>query len=203
MHEAMDVETVAGLLGVSTRQIRTYVAQADMPSTQNGRTRTFNWAEVLEWYVGYRAAIDGGDRVTFDEDGECEEAEPQPGKKEDIRQANLRKTRAEADLKELALSEKRAEVIPISDAKVRLDRMFGNFRAKLLSIGPKLANRLEGTKTRTERETVIKDEMETLCREISTGAIVDLPKDEPAPLEELNASADEDEIDLTGEYDFL
>lgn len=181
-HEAMDIETVAELLGVSTRQVRTYIAQG-MPSRKEGRTPVFVWREVFDWFLGYKMSLEYGDRPAFDDESAGDDTDDLPavptGKpNEDIRQATLRKTRAEADLRELALSRQRSEVITIADAKVRLDRMMGNLRTKLLSIPPKLASRLEGLKARTEREAAIKDEMETLCREISTGAVVDLPDNE-------------------------
>lgn len=169
IYEDMEAETVAGLLSVKERRLRDYV-QMGMPSKQVGRVRTFNWPDVLAWYVEYKAAAlespapsnpDSEDDATDD-------------KKEDIRQANLRKTRAEADLKQLALMRQRGQVIVISDAKVRLERMLGNLRAKLLGMAPKLANRLEGERERTAREAAIKDEMESLCREISTGGVLNV-----------------------------
>lgn len=181
----MDIETVAGLLDVSARQIRTYVAQYELPCRKEGRTPVFNWPEVLEWYVGYKASLDAGlrgDALREDDPDEEDEEYPASGRKENISQATLRKTRADADLRELALSTKRGEVITIADAKTRLDRMMGNLRAKLLGMAPKLASRIEGLKARTEREAAIKDELEALCREISTGAIVDLPSEELQPV---------------------
>jgi phage terminase Nu1 subunit (DNA packaging protein) len=190
-YEVLDIETVAGLLGgISERQVRNYVALG-MPSTKDGRTRTFNWPEVLEWYVEYRNTIDGGGRMgdpaEEEDDGDPGTATP----KEDIYKATLRKTRADADLKELALSRQRGEVIAIADAKPRLDRMMGNLRSKLLSMAPKLASRIEGLKTRTEREAAIKDELETVCREISTGAVVDLPDETKAAEAEPNPTSTE------------
>lgn len=189
-HEAMDAETVAGLLGVSTRQLNNYINLKELPSHGEGRRRTFVWMEVLEWYVGYRSSMEMGDGNDGSEDGDFDDSTSVSGPKkpEDIRAANLRKTRAEANLKELQLSRLRGEVITIADAKVRLDRMLGNLRARLLGMAPKLASRLEAEKERTAREAAIKDEMENLCREVSTGAIVDLPP-EPEVLEEVSASA--------------
>ena len=195
-HEAMDIETVADLLNVSTRQIRTYVSQCEMPYRKEGRTPMFDWHLVLDWYVGYKSALEAGDRPLPGDEDEGEELAPDGGKNEDIRQATLRKTRAEANLKELALSRQRREVITIADAKVRLDRMMGNLRTKLLGIAPKLASRLEGVKARPERESAIREEMENLCREISTGEIIDLPestddKTSTLELESVSAAADD------------
>lgn len=175
-HEAMDIETVAELLGVSTRQVRTYVTQG-MPAGKEGRTPVFNWREVFDWFVGYKISLEYGDRPSPPDD-EDEDDFPAENPNEDIRKVNLRLSRAKADLAQLELSRRRGEVITIADAKVRLDRMMGNLRTKLLSMAPKLASRIEGL-ARTDREAAIKDEMETVCREISTGAVVDLPEESP------------------------
>jgi len=177
-HEAMDAETVAGLLGVSTRQLNNYINLKGLPSNGSGRQRTFVWGDVLEWFIGYRLSLETGDGNGGSDDDEFgDSTSVSGGKKEDIRQANLRKTKAEANLKELQLGRLRGEVISIAEAKTRLDRMMSNLRAKLLSMPPKLANRIEGEKTRAAREGLIRTEIETLCREISTGAVVDVPSD--------------------------
>ena len=62
-HEAMDAETVAGLLDVSTRQINNYINLKGLPSHGEGRRRTFVWAEVREWYVDYRITLEAGDVI--------------------------------------------------------------------------------------------------------------------------------------------
>ena len=194
-HEAMDAETVAGLLDVSTRQITNYINLKGMPSQGSRTKRTFNWPEVLAWYVDYKSSNDRYITGDAEDDNASEDDASNgggPGKKEDIRAANLRKTRAEANLKELQLGKLRGQVISIPDAKTRLDRMMGNLRAKLLGIAPKLASRLEAERDRAGREAVLKSEMENLCREISTGAIVDLPKDaESVPDETLLEDGEE------------
>ncbi len=213
-HGAMDAQTVADLLGISTRHLNNYINLKDLPSQGSGRRRTFVWAEVREWYVQYRMAIEGGDGNDGSEDPDFDADSSDGGarKKEDIRAATLRKTRAEADLKQLALSKQRSEVITIADAKMRLDRTFSNLRAKLLSIAPKLANRLESERDRTLKEAAIKDEMESLCRELSTGAIVDVVAGAPEPdtldaIEASDASGNLDALrevaELLGVYDSL
>lgn len=192
-HEAMDIQTVAELLGRSEKMVRNYINHNGLPSDGSGRNRTFRWGDVLEWYVGYRLEMEGGGGNGGSEDDEFGEdtSDSGPRGKEDIRQANLRKTRAEADLKQLQLGKLRGQVISIPDAKLKLDRMMGNLRAKLLGMAPKLANRLEGARGRTEREAAIKDEMETLCREISTGAVVDVAPDaQPDIIDAISASAE-------------
>lgn len=181
----MDAQTVADLLGVSTRQLNNYINCKGLPSQGSGRSRTYVWREVLEWFVDYRSQMEmgggsgGSEGDDFDDDSSDIGG---AGKKEDIRAANLRKTRAEADLKQLALSKLRGEVIVIADAKVRIDRMLGNLRTQLLAIAPKLANL---------PESEVREEIVALCRELSTGAVVDHAEDETAEaIEEMAAAAD-------------
>ncbi len=193
----MDIETVADLLSVSSRQIRTYIT-AGLPAGRDGRKPVFRWPEVLDWYVGYKSAIEYGERplASADDADLDDEALPEDdaaqGKKEDIRSASLRKTRADADLKELALSRERAEVITIADARSRLDRLFGNLRSQLLGMPPKLATRLAGIPEPTAMESVIKEEMETLCRDLATGAVVGTIPQEVYPAGDISIAASAD-----------
>lgn len=162
--DVLDTETVCALLGVSDRTLRTWVKDYGCPSKQEGRNRTFVWSEVLEWYVGYKSSLENG--VSADFAGDQDEEE------EDIRAVNLRKTKAEADLRQLQLSKLRGEVIPIADARVRAGRMMGNLRTALLGLPQSLGPALEGVKDPAEREAIIRERVEAVCRDLSTGAIV-------------------------------
>ena len=195
--ETVDAETVATLLGVSPRQVNNYINLKGLPSQGEGRRRTFVWGDVREWYVQYRISLEMGDGTDGSLDDETEaDTSDGDGKKEDIRAANLRKTKAEADLKQLALSRLRGEVITIGDAKTRLDRMLGNLRAQLLGLAPKLSNRIEGERDPAGREAAIRDEMAALCRELSTGAVVGGPPEESAEAIEQMAASAEAEADV-------
>ena len=182
-YEGMDAETVAGLLGVGDRQLRNYCSKGGCPFEQRGRDRVFNWPDVLDWYVAFKAGA-----VEIPQ----EDSSGRPPR--DQRQENLRKTIAEADLKELQLGRLRGEVIVTADAKLKLDRMLGNLRSRLLSLPSKITSRIGGMKEPAAREAAIRDELETICRDLSTGSIVDLPP-EPDPIVEeildtLEAAAD-------------
>jgi phage terminase Nu1 subunit (DNA packaging protein) len=176
----MRTEDVLALLPIGEKQLRNLINHKGLPCSGEGRRRTYVWPDVLEWWVAYRMDLEmrGGNAGTPDadfDDAISENDADRPRGKEDIRAANLRKTRADADLRELALSQKRGEVVTIADVKTRLDRVLGNLRTRLLTIAPKLSTRLAGLRDRNETEAAIKDEMETLCRELATGAVVDLP----------------------------
>ena len=183
----VDIETVANVLGVSDRQVRTWVSDFGCPSTKDGRTRTFHWPAVLEWYVGFESAKQNGVAGDFSESDDPEEAE-------DIRAANLRKTVAEADLKQIALAKLRGEMVGIAEARVVVTRVFANMRSQLLNMAPKLSTRLAGEPDPTAMEAAIREEMEILCRDLSTGSVVGGAPEEPAEPEpatlELEASAE-------------
>lgn len=183
--DILDTETVCALLGVSDRTIRTWVKDYGCPSKQEGRNRTFVWSEVLDWYVGYKSSLESG--ISSDFAGDA--ADPQ--EPEDIRQATLRKTKAEADLKQLQLARLRGEVIDIATAKDKLGRYIGNLRTALLNMAQNLSIPLEGVTDATKREAIIRDHMEDLCRELSSGSIVGGVDDETAPIEAIEAAAAE------------
>jgi phage terminase Nu1 subunit (DNA packaging protein) len=170
-----------------------------LPCHGEGRARFFVWHEVLEWYVDYRYAMETGVGNQGNDDPEMEMADAgdEVKKPEDFKAAMLRKTKAEADLKQLALSRMRGEVITILDAKIRVDRMFGNLRTQLLGMAPKVGVRLAGLKDPAEQEAIVKEEMEILCRDLSTGAIVGATADpgDEAETVDIAAAADEEMTD--------
>ena len=197
-HEAMDADTVAGLLDVSTRQLRNY-CNLGCPYDERERKRYFDWPKVLAWYVAFKS----GGVPAEAADGDEEADEPGPGRKENQTQANLRKTRAEADLKQLVLAQKRGQVIGIDEARQILDRMFGNLKAQLLSAAPLLNTQLEGEADSIAREAAIRLFMEQLCQELATGKVVreaaaetndadpETDDEEGETIEDLQASAED------------
>ncbi len=205
-YEATDAETVAGLLlgkgdsGISVRQLRNY-CDLGCPYEERDRKRYFNWHKVLAWYIVFKS---GGTDSTPEEGSEA----PVPHKKpRDLHQENLRKTTADADIKELQLSKMRSEVITTTDAKIRLDRMMGNLRSRLLSLPPKVSARINGLKEPAAREAAIKEELEAICRDISTGSIVDIPEEAGGETaeevaEDITAAADEQPVFLPAEFGF-
>ena len=201
----MDAETVAGLLlgkgenGISVRQLRNY-CDLGCPYEERDRKRYFNWHKVLAWYIVFKS---GG----TDSTPEAGDEAPLPKRPRDLHQENLRKTTADADLKELQLSKLRGEVLVTADARVRLDRMMGNLRSRLLSLPPKIGARINGLKEPAAREAAIKEELENLCRDVSTGSIVDVPDEPPTHTEEgivdeLTAAAEEQPTFTPSDFGF-
>jgi excisionase family DNA binding protein len=103
--DSLTAVEVAKLLDVTEKTIRNWMNDNDLPSQKAGRGRTLQWREVLKWYVAYMGGNDGNSvkkpAVTAAE--------------ESYDEAILRKTVAEADIKELELAEMRREVASIGD----------------------------------------------------------------------------------------
>ncbi len=57
--QVVDSSTVCAVLSISDRTLRTWVSDLGCPSNKEGRTVTFNWSDVLFWYVDYAAAKKG------------------------------------------------------------------------------------------------------------------------------------------------
>lgn len=178
--DSMDADTVAELLGVTTRQLRNYVKDKGLPCGGDQRGRIFEWGKVREWYVSYRVSIAGNGGSRGNET--CSSA-PYPladEQKETFKEALRRKTSAEADLKEIERAIKRREVVAVADAKVMLDRLFTTVKQKLLGIPSKLSTRLDGVKDRNQRKAILESEIRQACQEISVEAVLtDRKRKEP------------------------
>jgi phage terminase Nu1 subunit (DNA packaging protein) len=110
-YSALTVVDVAELLGVSDRGVRKWIKEKGLPAKSDPRGFALDWPLVLQWYVDYRIAENPGTGGT--KRGENGIEEPL----ETFDEAMARKTRAEADLKELQLARERGEVAAIADVE--------------------------------------------------------------------------------------
>jgi excisionase family DNA binding protein len=157
-YSALELDDVAELLGVSSRMIRNYIKDNDLPCSGDGRGRRFAWAEVREWYVQYRIDLAGSrgslgvsvpsrDGETYDE-------------------AVLRKVKKEADLLEIKLARERGQVVAIADAKAAMARVSSALRTSILSMPAKLTGHLYGVKDRKRIQEILQREADALCRRL-------------------------------------
>lgn len=113
-YSVLTVTDVAELLSLTVRQVRNLINDKGLPAKSESRGFTLDWPTTLEWYVRYRSGQKVGNRGNLgDENGLTEPDEPL----ETLDQAILRKTKAEADLKELQLARERGEVAAIGDVE--------------------------------------------------------------------------------------
>ena len=166
--EALDIEDVAALLGVSVRMVRNYSKDKGLPCIGDGRGKRFVWLKVLEWYVAYRLdlAVQKGGNGGNGNGHRGSEEEP-----ETLDEAMLRKTAAEASLKELELAQKRGQVVAVDDAKAAITTVSKNIQQKLLSVPAKLTPRLVGTSDRNRINTILDKEMRQLCTELAAVSV--------------------------------
>ena len=165
---------IAELLGKSERTISNWLRDKHLPFKEERSGRRFVWLDVLEWYVQMRAEEFGNagnltpiraprisELATDEETGEMEEP-----KEESFREALTRKTIAEADLKELELATKRAEVVALEDVERRLADVSNALRTKILGWPTRMIGRVFGVKDRNQLFSILTHSSIDLCNEL-------------------------------------
>lgn len=147
--DAMPVEDVAELLGVSAKTVRNWINKQGLPAVDDGRRRVLHWPSTLEWYVQQRIARDGNSGNPPPPDGD----EP----RESLVDAETRKTIADADLKELKLAQLRNQLVPASEVAKNVGRVASAIKTKLDSLPNALALRLVGKSDRVEVQQILQD----------------------------------------------
>lgn len=174
--DALDSETVALLLGVTDRMLRIYCKDKGLPFRGDGRGRTFRWSEVRDWFIAYKidqagnSGNGGNGTLPKPTAPPPEGGDPVSGQEvpqETFKEALTRKTRADADLKELELAIKRGQVVAIDDVRRTLDGVFTNVKTKILAIPSKLGGRLDGIRDRNQRKAILEAECRQVCQELS------------------------------------
>lgn len=146
---ALPVDEVADLLGVTSKTVRNWLNKEDLPSQSDGRRRVLDWRTTLEWYVQRRIRENGNGGN-----------EPDRGElvgEESFDAALRRKTSAEADLKELKLAELRSQLVPADEVGRNVGRVAAAIKTKLDSLPTSLALRLVGKSDRVEIQQILQD----------------------------------------------
>lgn len=152
----MAVSDVAALLKLSDRQVRNLIQDKGLPAKSDPRGYILDWFAVLDWWVDYRAGQKPGNGGNRNPGNGPEGAEIPPESYED---ALARKTRAEADLKELQLARERAEVASIGDVEKALASANTATKTLIQALPSRLSTQLLGIDDRgrlyaiLERET--------------------------------------------------
>ncbi len=147
--DAMPVEDVADLLGVSAKTVRNWINKQGLPCADDGRRRVLSWPSTLEWYVQMRLARDGnGGNAAPPPDEEPDES---------FDHAVARKTIAEADLKELRLAQLRSQLVPADEVGRNVGRVASAIKTKLDALPNALAMRLLGKSDRVEVQQILQD----------------------------------------------
>ena len=158
--EALELEDVASLLGVSERMVRNYIKDNGLPCTGDGRGRRFVWADVREWFVKYRIELAGSR-------GNLGSQIPVVSE-ETLEEAILRKTKAEADLKELQLAKERGQVASIADVEKAIAASTIVAQTQILAVPSRLASRLLGMDDYKRVVAILEGEMRQLLSNLAT-----------------------------------
>jgi excisionase family DNA binding protein len=148
-YAALTTVDVAELLGVTKRAVNKWIKDKGLPAKSDGRGQVLDWATTLEWYVSYRIAENAGTAGTRRTGGDPEEP------LETFDEALARKTRAEADLKELQLARERGEVAAIADVEKVLASANKSIQTLMLALPSGLTPQLIGLEDRTKIHAVI------------------------------------------------
>jgi phage terminase Nu1 subunit (DNA packaging protein) len=160
---ALSSTDTAELLCCTKRQLLNYVEQG-MPKHGNGRGAYYDWSEVFPWYVSYQIDL-AKRRATV---GMPEGADPNiVVNGETMAQAVLRKTIAEADLKELERAHERGEVVAVADVERNIAAVAKAVQTKLLAIPTKLASQLAAARSSKPRiKAILEGEARQVCSEL-------------------------------------
>ena len=140
-YSALPVSDVAELLGVTPRQVRNWIIDKGLPAKHDPRGRLLDWPTTLQWYVAFQMDEkrgNGGNRRPGT--GPDSSEEPQ----ETFDQAILRKTKAEADLKELQLAREQGQIVAITDLERVLANSNRSIQTQVLALPAGLAPQLIG-----------------------------------------------------------
>jgi phage terminase Nu1 subunit (DNA packaging protein) len=140
---------VAKHFRVSVRTISDWVRKG-CPHHETPRGTAFVLAEVIAWRIA----------------GEVESAAaraPRPAAIElEVEQA--RKARADADLKELELAERRGALVPIEDFRLELETVLGRMRAVVSGQLHQFERRIVHATTPAEARMLTRDMEDAICR---------------------------------------
>lgn len=162
---AMGVNDVAALLNLTDRQVRNLISDKGLPAKNDGRGYTLDWFTVLDWWVEYKSAQkpgNGGNRRPGNG------PEPPEVPSETITEAILRKTVAEADLKELQLAREQGQVAAISDVEKALASANAATKTLILALPSRLSTQLLGIDDRGRLYSILERETNSLLGNLAT-----------------------------------
>ena len=175
----LSINDVAELLLVTDRTIRNWLKDKAMPSTSDERGRRFVWADVLPWYVKMRAEEDGNPRKSLlswpgteptspPEDDEIQKEYARVGiLRKTGAEALLRKTIAEADLKELELGERRRQVVAVEDVSRVMQDTAKNLQVEILGWPTLMIGQIYGMRDRNQLFALLTSSARGLCTRLA------------------------------------
>jgi len=144
----LTVAEMAELLGVTDRQVRNWIKDKGLPAQKMPGIQRLDGRAVIAWYVDFRVLETGNS-------GNLRAVSPSGEPLETFDEALARKTRAEADLKELQLARERGEVVSIADIERVLGSANKSVQTLMLALPSSLAPQLQGLDDRGKIHAII------------------------------------------------
>ncbi len=142
----VDITKIASALNLKERRVQQLV-QEGMPREARGQ---YDPVKCMLFYIRYlQAALDRKSVPTAD------------GGYAGEREERVRLLRAEADLREIALAEKRSQLVAIQDVEKELTDLVLTTKARIMAIPPRLAPELVGETS----AVMIHAKIEKACKE--------------------------------------
>lgn len=164
------IAEAATILKVTGRQIRNWIKDKGLPAEKIPGVQKLDAAKVIAWYVDFRIAENGNLGNRRRSGAADSPAEPE----ECYEDALARKTRAEADLKELQLARERGEVAAIADVERVLIGANKSIQTRILAMPSALAPQLIGLDDRQRINLIL----ERYCHDVlSNLASIDAVRD--------------------------
>jgi terminase small subunit / prophage DNA-packing protein len=159
--EAMTAVEFGKFVGVSEKTVRNWMNNNGLPFSEAGRGRVIESVAAVRWYVGYCHGSDGKSVKNSAPVPELEDSE-------DYGAALARKTRAEADLKELQLAERRGQVASIEDVEKVVTASSLATKTQIEGLPAKLATQLVGIDDRNTVQKLLAREMSQLLTNLAS-----------------------------------
>ena len=157
-YDTLTTDDVAELLGVTDRQIRTWIKDKGMPARKDGRATTFVWRDTLAWYVEYKASLA---RYAGREDASAA-VDPDQAKN-----PIFRKDSAVASLKELELEQRQGQLVRMGDVLDVFGRVVKDMQTEVRSLPTRIVQQALGIKDRDEMVAFLTDETNSLLTRLS------------------------------------
>jgi phage terminase Nu1 subunit (DNA packaging protein) len=174
---ALSAVELAELFDVSEKTIRNWMNSNGLPFTAAGRGRVVAWPDALKWFVEYRIA-EAGSVGKFSKN---QASTDKPVATESYEDALGRKTRAEADLKELQLARERGQVAAIADVEKVLSASTLATQTQILAVPSRLSTQMLGIEDQSRAVAILTAEMRQLLSNLAT---IDAIRESPVQVED-------------------
>jgi len=148
------IEKVADALNLTPRRVQQLVKEG-LPREAKGQ---YDPVKCLLWYVRYlqnklkSKPVDSGDGVFTSE-----------------REERVRRLRADSEIKELNLAERRKKLVAISDVERAVYELVLTTKARMQALPPRLADELMGVTSRVMLQTLIEKAINEALVQLSKG----------------------------------